>query len=515
LPLLAAGALVAAAAVLPAAYLVIVCADDVGATVETMLRSRTLEMALRSAGLATAVTATAVAVAVPLAFLTTRTTLPGARAWATLLSLPIVIPSYVGAYTYVAALGPSGMLQGLLEPLGIERLPGIYGFGGAWLVLSLFTYPLVLITVRSAIVRLDPRLEEVALVAGRSRPEIFRTVTLPQLKPAIGAGGLLVALYVLSDFGAVSLLRFQSFTREIYISFQSSFDRGETAALGLVLVALTLALLALYTKTRRQGSYYRSSPGAARPPRPIPLGRWRWPAIGACSLLAALALAVPLGVLLYWAGKGIGDAVDWGSVGTAAWHSLLAGGLAAAAAAAAAITISLLVVRYPSPVSRLLERAGYAGYALPGIVVALALVFFGTRIALPLYQTLAMLVIALAIHFLPLAVAAISASLLQVPPRLEEASRTLGRGSMATFATVTGPLAAPGVAAGAALVLLYAVKELPATLLLAPAEFQTLATQVWTETTFGLYGGAAIPALVLVLVAAPPLYLLSGEGVHE
>lgn len=500
---------------LPAAYLVIVCADDLVATMETILRARTLAMALRSIGLAVAVTATAIAIAVPVAFLTTRTTLPGARAWATLLSLPVVIPSYVGAYTYVAALGPSGMLQGILEPLGIERLPAIYGFGGAWLVLSLFTYPLVLITVRSAIVRLDPQLEEAALVASRSRREVFRTITLPQLKPAIGAGGLLVALYVLSDFGAVSLLRFQSFTREIYISFQSSFDRGETAALGLVLVALTLALVALYAGTRRQGSHYRSSPGAVRPLRPVPLGPWKWPAIGGCTLLAALALGLPLGVLLHWASKGIGDAVDWGAVGTAAWHSLLAGGLAAALAAAAAISISVLVVRHPSPVSRLLERAGYAGYALPGIVVALALVFFGTRIALPLYQTLAMLVIALAIHFLPLAIAAISAALMQVPPRLEEAARTLGRGSLASFMTVTGPLAATGVAAGAALVLLNAVKELPATLLLAPAEFETLATQVWTETTFGFYEGAAIPALALVLLAAPPLYLLSGEGAHE
>ncbi len=162
--------------------------------------------------------------------------------------------------------------------------------------------------------------------------------------------------------------------------------------------------------------------------------------------------------------------------------------------------------------TRIVERVGYAGYALPGIVVALALVYFTTRVALPLYQTLAVLVFALAIHYLPLAVSPIGASLLQVPPRLEEAARGLGRSPMAVLRTITTPLVASGVLGGAALVFLHALKELPATLLLAPIGFDTLATDVWRQTSFGFFEASAIPALLLLLIAAPPLYLLNAKG---
>jgi iron(III) transport system permease protein len=159
------------------------------------------------------------------------------------------------------------------------------------------------------------------------------------------------------------------------------------------------------------------------------------------------------------------------------------------------------------------ERLSYSGYALPGIVIALALIYFGIRVAEPLYQTLAMLVFALSVHYLPLAVGTSVAALLQVSPRTEEAARSLGRGPLSVFRTVTTPLVRGGVLAGAALVFLHAVKELPATLLLAPTEFETLATEIWRQTEFGFFEAAAIPSLLLLLVAAPPLYLLSEKGV--
>ena len=174
--------------------------------------------------------------------------------------------------------------------------------------------------------------------------------------------------------------------------------------------------------------------------------------------------------------------------------------------------IAVLVVRYPGRISRSLERVSYAGYALPGIVVALALVFFGISVAPPLYQSFAMLVIALTAHFLPLAIGAIGAALLQISPRVEEAARGLGRGPLGVFRTITAPLALGGIAAGAALVFLHAVKELPATLILAPIGFETLATDIWRQTTTGFFEAAAVPALVLLLVAAPPLYLLTGRS---
>ena len=469
-------------------------------------------MAIRSVGLAAAVTASAIALAVPLAWLTTRTDLPGRRLWATLTTLPLVIPSYIGAYLFIAALGPKGALQDLLEPLGVDRLPSLYGFPGAWLVLTLFTYPLVLITVRGALARLDPVLEEAARGMGRSPFEVFRTVVLPQLFPAIGAGALLVALYVLSDFGAVSLLRFDSFTREIYISYTASFDRTAAAALGALLVVLTVAILWAYGRMRRRLEYHRVGPGAARPLRAVPLGRWRWPALGFCAAVTLVALVIPVGVLVYWATKSLSSGIDASTLATTAGHSLLAGTLAALAAGAGALVVALLAVR-GGRLGTAVERLSYSGYALPGIVIALALIYFGIRVAEPLYQSLAMLVFALSVHYLPLAVGASVAVLLQVSPRTEEAARLLGRGPVAVFRTVTTPLVRGGLVAGAALVFLHAIKELPATLLLAPIGFDTLATEIWNQTGSGFLEAAAIPSLVLLLVAAPPLYLLSEKGV--
>jgi len=273
-----------------------------------------------------------------------------------------------------------------------------------------------------------------------------------------------------------------------------------------------LVLFAVYARVRNARALHRSTPGTPRPLEPVRLGRWRWPALAFCSGVVGVALVLPVGVLGYWATKQISSGLEVDALMTNIGHSLLAAACAALAAGLAAIVVALLSVRYPSYVTRIVERVGYAGYALPGIVVALALVFFTTRVALPLYQTLAVLVFALAIHYLPLAVSPISTSLLQVPPRLEEAARGLGRSPMAVFRTITTPLVTSGVLGGAALVFLHALKELPATLLLAPIGFDTLATDVWRQTSFGFFEASAIPALLLLLIAAPPLYLLDKKG---
>jgi len=481
---------------------VVVVAAESATAAEAVLTSRSLGLVLRSVGLAAAVTAGAIALAVPLAWLTVRSDLPGRRTWATLATLPLVMPSYIVAYVFVTVLRPRGLLAEALAPFGVQELPPIYGFLGAWLVLTLCTYPLVLIPLRAALRRLDPALEEAARVMGRKPLEVFRTVVLPQLAPAIGGGGVLVALYVLSDFGAVAILRFDSFTREIYIAFQSA-QRTEAAALGMVLVVVMLALFALYARVRGARALHRSSPGSQRPAAPARLGGWRWPALGFCSGVVAITLVLPIAVLVYWASKDVASGLDAAAIAANAGNSLLA----------AAVVVAVLAVRFPGYATRAIERVGYAGYALPGIVVALALVFFGTRVALPLYQTLAMLVFALTIHYLPLAVGPVGTALLQVPPRLEEAARGLGRSPLQVFRTITRPLVTSGVLAGAALVFLHALKELPATLLLAPIGFETLATDIFRQTTTGFFEAGAIPALILLLIAAPPLYLLNEKSV--
>ena len=506
-----AGLILATAAALPLVYLGIIVADSASDAWETIWRARTAELVTRSLALTATVTAASIALALPLAWLTVRTDLPGRRLWTVAVALPLVIPSYIGAYALLSALGPTGLAQDLLEPLGVERLPSITGFLGAWLTLTLFTYPFVLLPVRAGLRRLDPALEEAALAMGRSPGQVFRTIVLPQLVPAIGAGALLVALYVLSDFGAVSIMRFDSFTTSIYTLYRASFDRIGAASLAALLVCLMLALLWLEARTRRQGALHRSSPGAARAARQVALGRWRWPALGLCATVATFALLIPIAVLVYWSLRSVAGDVDWAEISAAAGNSLLASGLAAVVAALCAIPIALLAVRFRGKFASAVERLSYTGHALPGIVVALALVFFGTRVVVGLYQTLAMLVFAFVVLFLPLAVGIARASLLQVSPRVEEAARSLGRGPFNVLRTITAPLIAPGLLAGGALVFLTAIKELPATLILAPIGFETLATEIWNATSVGFFERGAIPSLALLAVSAVPLYLLTAR----
>jgi iron(III) transport system permease protein len=169
----------------------------------------------------------------------------------------------------------------------------------------------------------------------------------------------------------------------------------------------------------------------------------------------------------------------------------------------AALPVALLVVRAPRRWTRALERVVFSANALPGVVVALALVFFAARYLGALYQTLALLLFAYVVRFLPQALSGARTALAGVNPRLEEAARSLGRGPRAAFAAVTAPLAAPGLLAGATLVFLSTMKELPATLLLRPIGFETLATEVWSATSVSQYSRAAPAALLLVAVAAP------------
>lgn len=502
--------LVAGAVLLPLAYLVVRTLGAGSDVWGLLFRSRTLLVLGRSLLLAGAVAGTTVVLALPLAWLTARTDLPWRRVWAVLTSLPLVIPSYVGAFVAVSALGPRGMLQNLLaRPFGVDRLPEIYGFPGAWLVLSLLTYPYVLLNLRAALGRLDPALEEASRSLGHSAWATFRRVTLPHLRPALAAGALLVALYTLSDFGAVSLLRFETFTWAIYLQYQTSFDRTLAAALGLVLVVIAIGLLALEAASHGRSRYYRSTVGVVRPPPIARLGRWRWPAVAFCAAVVLVAVALPLSVLGYWLVRGILAGQALAPLWRPTFNSLYVSGLAAAVVLVAALPVAVLSVRYRAWAATLLERASYVGFAMPGIVVALALVFFGARYVTLLYQTLALLVFAYGVLFLPTAVGATRSSLLQISPNLEDAARSLGRTPFRAFVSITLPLIRPGLAAAAVLVFLLTMKELPATLLLSPIGFKTLATSIWSSASEAFFARAAAPALLLVLASSVSLALMN------
>jgi iron(III) transport system permease protein len=503
--------IIAAAMLLPVIYLLLRSLGIGVEAFEHLLQRRTLVVLFNSVMLAVIVTAISLVVALPLAWLTVRTDLPGRRIWSVLTALPLVFPSYVGGYAFVAMIGPRGILQGWLAPLGVERLPSIYGLPGAAWVLTVFTYPYLLLSIRAGLRNLDPALEEAARNLGYGPWQTFRKVTMPALRPAIVAGSLLVSLYVLSDFGAVSILRYNSFTRVIYIQYLSSFDRSLASLLALVLVTLTIVLL--FTAQRFQGrvSLYRSGVGTARAARRITLGGWTWPALTLCVLVVTMALVLPTSVVIYWLVRGLAAGESLMPIWSAMLNSIKAATAAAATAIILALPVGYLVVRYPGRYGLLVSQSVYLGFGLPGIVIALSLVFFGANYVPVLYQTFIMLVFAYNVRFLPQAVGNVRSGLLQISPRLEEAGRSMGLNRRQTVWNITIPLLRPSIWAGAALVFMSTIKELPATLLLSPTGFTTLATQVWAAADEAFFARAAAPSLLLLVVSALGIGIILGQ----
>lgn len=503
------------------AYLLIRMNGAWAETLTTFSSPRTWLVVWNTVLLTTAVTAGTIVIAVPLAWFTTCTNLPGRKIWAIFAALPLVIPSYIGAYLFTSLFSPTGTVQQLLSPLGVARLPKIYGFPGAFLVLTLMTYPYVFLTVRASLRRMDPALIEASLSLGQTGWQTFWKITLPYIRPGITAGGLLVGLYTMRDFGAVTIMQYNTFTRIIYNRYVG-YRLNEAAAMGVVLILLTAVLLYFEFSTKGKAQYARTSIGVARKMAPISLGKWTAPVLLFLTTVVFWALFVPTAGLSYWFWRGWQQ--DFGVANLAvvqsntqsllsliepALNSFTASSLGALAAMGLALPIAILVVRKPSRISRLFERFTYASFAMPGIVVALAYVFFGTQYASSMYQTLPMLIVAYVILFIPQAVGSEKASLMQVSASLEEAGRSLGKRPFTILRQITLPLVKPGVLAGGALVFLTAMKELPATLILSPLGFNTLSAQIWTNINEAFFARAAAPTLLLLLLSALPLAWLT------
>lgn len=494
MPLLVGGAVAATLVLLPMSHLVLRATERGGdGVVSTLWRPRTLELVGRSVGLAVIVTALCLVIGVAAAWLVVRTDLPGRRVWQVVLGLPLALPSYVAAWSW----------------LGLDA--DLAGRRGAVIVLVTTSYPYVYLPVLAALRRADPGLEEVARSLGRRPLAVFLTVTLRQVRVAATGGGLLVGLYALSDFGAVSIMRYEVLTTVIYRSYRASFDRTPAAVLGCVLVAITLVVVALEARVRRGERHDRVGGGTARAASRVRLG---WAAVPATLGLVALvgaALGVPAQRMLFWLQRGTSRA-ELDEVFEAARSSLLVAGVGAAATLVVALPVGILSARYAGRLSRLVTSAAYAGHALPGIVVALSMVFFGIRVVPSLYQRLPVLILAYVVLFLSLAIGAVHASVAQVSPHLDEVARTLGRTQLQAWRQVTMRLASPGIGAGAALVFLVVVKELPATLLLRPTGMDTLAVGVWRQTSAAQFAAAAPYAAAIVLLSSIPTALLTSLG---
>lgn len=471
-----------------------------GNAASLLFREEMLTLLLRSVGLAFAVAILSGVLATVLALLTTVCDLYGRRVLTVLVIAPLAIPSYVAASTWLAACSPQGPVGALFVSLGFSA-PQIHGFWGALVVLTLGNLPIAYLPIRGALSRIDAAAFEAARVLGRRPLAALYHGVLPALRPSIWGGSTLVCLYTLSEFGSVSLLRYDSFPRVIYLQFKSAFDRESAAMSALVLVVTIVFVLWLSEKGMGKNTAVIQRGRRLQ----LALGRYQVLAFLFVATIIAFALGVPLSALALWLSRHSWKDVDW--IFDAVTSSLGTGAIAAVATTLLALPLALVAARPTRWWHSVMLKSADLGFALPGLVVALGFVFL-TLAAIPaLYQTWAMLVVTYAILFLALALAPIRSALLRIPPSLTEAARVLGSDPAATFRRVVLPLLWPGLIAGAVLAWLSAMKELSATILLIPAGEHTLATRLWSYTDEALYAEASLPALLLIGVAAIGTYL--------
>jgi iron(III) transport system permease protein len=509
-PLAAVSLVVAAAFAGPLVYLAVRTAQEGGDAFEVLVSDTALGPFTRTLVLASTTSAACAALGTALAWLVTRTDLPLRRLFRVLVALPLVIPSFVGALALIAAFARGGLLD---EVLGLDALPRVRGYWAAFLTLTLLSYPYVYLPVAARLSALPPSLEETARSLGRSPAQVFRSVVLPQATGAIAAGALLVFLYVVSDFGAVSLLRYDTLTTRIESA--RLFDPPTALALGLLLAAV--ALVVVVSERRIAGRrVHTEAVAAGRRPLQAPLGAWKAPAVVLVTGVVGVALVAPVVVLAQWTLRGLGDdraarGVEWSDL----WQPVLnTGGIAvvtAVVAVAVVLPVAYLTTRHRSRAGTVANALVVAGFALPGLVIALAVVFWVLRAPLVggLYQTFPLLVFAYVVHFGAQAMRASQVAVSGVPRRMEDAARSLGSGRWRRLRTVDLPLMLPGLAAGAGLVLLSTMKELPATLLLAPTGFDTLATRIWSATESAFFARAGLSALALVALSGVLTWLLT------
>ena len=487
---------VTAIALLPFLFVAAVTLNTDWAVIrELLFRPRVGELLANSALLVALTLPLCVVLGTGLAWLTECSNLPGRRFWSWLVTAPLAIPAFVHSYAWVS------------------MVPQMHGLAAAVLLSILAYLPFLYLPVAAALRRMDPALEDVAASLGYTRWQAFLRVVFPQLRIALCGGGLLIGLHLLAEYGLYALVRFDTFTTAIYDQFQSSFNGVAANMIASVLVICCLALLAAEVKLRGNVRYARLGAGSART---TPAARL--PAFAKWLLLALLAgyvllgVGVPLATLARWLAEAGGSVWNSGELLDSLLQTMGYAAIGALLTVAVAVPMAWLSIRAPGPWQRTLEACNYLTGSLPGIVVALGLVTFTVRFALPLYQTVATLLLAYALLFLPRALVSLRSGIAQAPVELEYVARSLGRTPRQALWTVTMRIALPGAAAGAAMVFLGVTNELTATLLLSPNGTNTLATSFWAKSAELDYAAAAPYALLMILLSLPLTWLLYAQS---
>jgi iron(III) transport system permease protein len=478
--------------ILPVGY-VAISAMEAGPSgiLSDLVRPYTLNLLVNTLVLSISVTICAGVIATAAAWCTERCDLPGRRWWRLATALPLAMPAYVSSFAW-SSFGPA-----------------FQEMGGAILILTLYSVPLIYLPVCAALRSLDPNFEDVARSLGHGRWRSFVRVVLPQLAPALGGGALLVAAHMLAEFGALSFLRVETFTTAIFDQYTAEFNNQAAALLSGVLLLICLPVAFTEASLRSRRRFARISRGSARRLVPIRLGRLTPLVLLGFVALTVLGFVVPLATLGFWlwrgtsTGTGIGDLVPalLTSLGYALPGALLTTLLA--------VPLVVATTYFHGRFATLSDRLPYLVHGLPGIVVALAAVAVTIRWFPAIYGSSFVVMLVYAVLFLPLAQSSVRASAALVPGELSDVARSLGKTPLMAFLLATLPNLAPGIGAAFALVALQVMRELTATLLLAPAGVVTLATEFWSYTSDRAYGAAAPFAATLVLISGLPVYIFT------
>lgn len=471
------------------------------------------------------VAAGVVLLGVSLAWLTSLCEFPGRRWLDWALMLPFAVPAYVLAFVMIGLLDFAGPLQTLLRSwLGNDfRMFSIRSTGGVIFVLVLVFYPYVYMLARGAFLAQGRGLMEAARILGHSPWHAFWRVALPMARPAIGAGAALAVMETLADFGAVSVFNYDTFTTAIYKTWYGFYSLQTATQLASLL--LLFVLLALYAERRAQGS--RRFPGVDKPRQGALFqlrGARGWLATGYCLLVLAMAFVIPLLQLFYWlltSDRNDFDDRYWSLIR----NTLALGGIAAFMT----VSVALLMVlaRRLQPMRRVRSAVALAnlGYALPGSVLAVGIMFAfsfaDNQLLVPLQGWLGIeeprpwllgslfaLLLAYLIRFMAVASGPLDTALARIRPALPEAAHSLGHSGFSVFWRVYLPLLVPGLLSAGLLVFVDVLKEMPATLLMRPFGWDTLAVRIHSLTAEGDWPRAALPAITLVATGLLPVIVL-------
>ncbi len=466
------------------------------------------------------------------AWLVTACDFPGRRVLHWALLLPLAMPAYIVAFAYLDLLHPIGPVQGALRALlGYDsprqwRLPDLRSMGGAIFVLGFVLYPYVYMTARAMFMTQPAHLLEAARMLGEGRWGAFWRVALPLARPALAVGLSLALLETLNDIGASEFLGVNTLTVAVYTTWITRSDLAGAAQIACAMLGMVVLLVMLERHGRRHQRFGSTQRMRGITPRRLrgPLG---WAATAVATLPIVIGFVAPAAYLVWESAKRLqlGQGVSPGLLASLGNTLALALGVTALTVAAGLIVAwaarsqgsggagSHRATRWPARVATL-------GYAVPGTVLAIGLLtpalaadaglarLMGLP-GLPLMSLGVILVVACTLRFLAMPVGGIEAGLARIPPALEQAARLLGEDAGGTLRRVHLPLLRPAIAAGALLVFVDAMKELPATLLLRPANFDTLATWLYAEAARGTYEEGAIAALLIVLAGLAPVILLA------